>query len=296
MAEQATRSLVPGAASGRTRWYRILLRDRTVASATTLIVLILLVAVAAQWIAPYPEGHLDYRNILRPPSPGNWLGTDHLGRDVLSQIIHGSRISVLVAIASTLLALVVGTVWGSVAGYLGGWFDELSMRMLDIMFAFPYIVLAMVLVALIGPGTVNIILVIGLIRLPQFTRLARGSVLKIRDAEYVQAASAIGSPASRIVLKHLIPNILGPLVVMVSLSMATAVNVEGALSFLGLGVTPPQSSWGTVLSAGRNYIIQAPWITTAAGVAITLTIIAFNLLGDGLRDALDPRYANRQDG
>jgi len=265
------------------------LRDRTTAIATSLIFLLVGVAVFAPWLAPYPQDYVDPLQTLQPPSLQHPMGTDHLGRDVFSRILHGSRITVLVAVLSTLGAAVVGVVWGSVAAYYGHWLDEVSSRIYDIMLAFPYIVLAMALVALLGPGTTNIVFVIAIIRVPIFARLVRGVALSIKEHEYIQAAQSLGGRSFWIITKHLIPNLLGPVLILASLTMATAINTEAALSFLGLGVTPPQASWGTILANGRDYIWQAAWISTFAGLSITLAVLSFNLLGDGLRDVLDPR-------
>lgn len=264
-------------------------RDRTTAVALGLITGLMLLAVLAPWLAPFPQEHIDSTKILQPPGPGHWLGTDHLGRDVLSRIIHGSRVSALVAVLSTLGAAITGILWGSVSAYYGGWLDEISSRIFDIMLAFPYIVLAMALVALLGPGTANIVIVIAIIRVPIFARLVRGAALTVKEQDFIQAAQALGANSRAVIIRHLIPNLMGPVLILASLTMATAINTEAALSFLGLGVTPPQASWGTVLSNGRDYIWQAAWISTFAGLAITLAVLSFNLLGDGLRDVLDPR-------
>lgn len=298
MAGTTLESEVPEAATERKGHRRLqqLLGDRTTMAALALIVLLMVVAIAAPVLAPYPPDRAAVRTILAPPSAQHWLGTDHLGRDVLSRILYGSRVSVVVAVLSTLGAAVVGVLWGTTAAYYGRWFDELSTRIFDIMFAFPYIVLAMALVALTGPGTANIVLVIAIIRVPIFARLVRGSALIIKESDFVQAAGALGARDLGIILRHIIPNLLGPVLVLASLTMATAINTEAALSFLGLGVTPPTASWGTVLANGRDYIWQAPWISTFAGVAITIAILGFNLLGDGLRDLLDPRIQRRLKG
>lgn len=258
-----------------------------------MIIGLVVIAVLAPWIAPYPVDYMDYSRILQPPSSHNWLGTDHLGRDVLSRIIHGSQISVLVAVLSTVGAGLIGILWGASSAYFGGWVDEISSRIFDVLLTFPYIVLAMALVALLGPGTTNIVLVIAIIRIPIFARLVRGVALTLKEDEFIQAAKALGVSAVGVIVKHLIPNLLGPVLILASLTMATAINTEAALSFLGLGVTPPQSSWGTVLANGRDYIWQAAWISTFAGIAITIAVLSFNLLGDGLRDILDPRTQSR---
>lgn len=280
----------------RARWLNRFLSDRSTLTASIMVLALLAVAASAPWLAPFPVDHMDPQQILRPPSLAYPLGTDHLGRDVLSRILHGSRISVLVAVLSTIGAGSMGVVWGAAAAYAGGWIDEVSSRIFDILLTFPYIVLAMALVALLGPGTYNIILVIAIIRVPIFARLVRGAALTVKENEYMQAAVAIGVRPSMIVLKHLIPNLMGPVLILASLTMATAINTEAALSFLGLGVTPPQASWGTVLATGRDYIWQAAWISTFAGLAITLAVLSFNLLGDGLRDLLDPRAQTQRAG
>lgn len=244
-------------------------------------------------ITPYPIERMHVDAILQGPTEAHWLGTDRLGRDVLSRLLAGARVSITVGLLATLLAGVVGVALGLAAGFIGGWVDEVVMRLMDMLMAFPYIVLAMALVAVIGPGVTNIILVIGIVRLPQFARLTRGAVLAVRELEFVTAAKSVGARSLRLVLKHVFPNVLAPIFVITSLSIATAINTEAALSFLGLGITPPMSSWGTMLADGRSNLREAWWVATFPGIAISLASLGFNLLGDAVQDLLDPRIARR---
>jgi peptide/nickel transport system permease protein len=249
----------------------------------------ILMAILAPQIAPHDPDLPHLADKLQPPSATYLLGTDQFGRDILSRVIYGARISLVVGAGGTGLAFLVGVILGSIAGYVGKMIDEGLMRLMDLIMAFPYIVLAIALVMLIGPGMLNLILVIGMLRVPQFARLARSGVLSVKQKDYVIAARALGVRDFWLLFRHILPNTLGPVVVLASLSVATAISAESALSFLGVGIQPPQSSWGTLLSDGRNYILHAPWMTTFPGLFLSLTILGYNLVGDGLRDALDPR-------
>lgn len=253
----------------------------------------LVVGIIGPIIAPYPIERMHVDAILQGPSEQHLLGTDRLGRDVLSRLLAGSRVSITVGLLATLLAGAVGIALGLLAGFFGRWVDEAVMRLMDMLMAFPYIVLAMALVAVIGPGLSNIILVIGIVRLPQFARLTRGAVLAVKELEFVTAARSVGATNLRLVLKHVLPNVLAPIFVISSLSIATAINTEAALSFLGLGITPPMSSWGTMLADGRSNLRDAWWVATFPGIAISLASLGFNLLGDAVQDLLDPRIAKR---
>jgi peptide/nickel transport system permease protein len=249
----------------------------------------LFVALFAPQIAPYEYDKMAILEKLTGPSKGHLLGTDQFGRDILSRIIYGARVSLLVGVGGTTVAMISGIIMGAVAGYLGGWWDEVLMRILDIWMAFPYIVLAIVLAWIMGPGLVNLILVIGIIRSPQFARITRGSVLAQKEMEFVDAARAIGQSSPLILLRHILPNCISPIIVYATLCVATAISAEAALSFLGLGIQPPTPSWGMMLAEGRRFMIDAFWMPTFPGIAISLTILGYNILGDGLRDALDPR-------
>ncbi|HVX30173.1 MAG TPA: ABC transporter permease [Nitrolancea sp.] len=279
----------------RRRWQmlRVLVRNRASLAGLMIIVLMIILGLAASWLAPYVPSQTHIRDKVQAPNSTYWLGTDQFGRDILSRLLYGTRISLTLSITGVALATITGTVIGSIAGFGQRWVDEVLMRIMDVLMAFPYIVLAIALIAVVGPSLQNIVLVVAFTRVPQFARLSRASVLSLKQAEYVVAARAIGLPDWRILFRHIMPNIVTPIVVLGSLSMATAILTESSLSFLGLGVQPPTASWGTMIGDGRNYVGDGFWISTVPGIAISLTILGFNLLGDGLRDALDPRLRTR---
>jgi peptide/nickel transport system permease protein len=228
-----------------------------------------------------------------PPGDGYLLGTDEFGRDILSRVILGTRVALLVAFLAVGIALVVGTTIGLVAGFVGGWLDEVLMRIMDVLLAFPYLLLAVAIVAALGPGVTNTTLAVGIWATPSFARIVRGQTLALRRREFVLAARALGASAPRLMWRHVLPNIVAPVIVFATLYMANAILLEAALSFLGLGVQPPQPSWGLMISSGRDFLRVAPHVATVPGLAIMLAVLAFNLLGDGLRDALDPRLRNQ---
>ncbi len=253
-----------------------------------IILLVVLTAIFAQQVAPFDPTSQQFKRLVAP-NPVNWLGTDDLGRDVFSRIVHGSRTSLVVGIIAVTLALTLGVTMGVLAGYLGGRFDNVSMRVVDLLFAFPGLVLAIVIAGLLGPSIQNAMIAIGIIYAPTYARVARSSVLQVNNELYLEAARLTGGGHFHIIRKHVGPNILAPLVVLTTLSMSTAILTEAALSFLGLGTQPPYPSWGKMLSEGRTYMELAPWVTIFPGLAIVIAVLGFNLLGDGLRDALDPR-------
>jgi ABC-type dipeptide/oligopeptide/nickel transport system permease subunit len=254
-----------------------------------IIVAMFAVAVFAPQLVPYEYDEMIIKDKLTGPSGAHFLGTDQFGRDILARIAYGARISLIVGLGGTALAMAAGVLLGAIAGYLGGWWDEILMRVLDVWMAFPYIVLAIVLAWVIGPGLQNLVLVIGIIRTPQFARITRGSVLTIKEMEFVEAAKSLGQRSLLILWRHILPNCISPIIVYASLCVATAISAEAALGFLGLGIQPPTPSWGMMLAEGQRYMFDAPWIPIFPGIAISLTILGYNLLGDGLRDALDPR-------
>jgi peptide/nickel transport system permease protein len=232
----------------------------------------------------------DIDAVLDPPSIAHLFGTDELGRDIFARAVYGGRISLQVGVVSTLLALVVGTSLGLIAGYSGGrWIDNLIMRGIDALLAFPSLVLAIAITAVLGPNLQNAMLAIGIVNIPSFARLVRGQVLTIRPMEFVEAARTLGATPLRVIVFHLLPNTLGPIVVLASLRLAFAVLSEASLSFLGLGAQPPIPTWGSMLNAGRSYLEQQPWVSFFPGMAIFLTVLGFSVIGDGLRDTLDPR-------
>lgn len=226
---------------------------------------------------------------LKPPGVAHWAGTDLFGRDIFSRLLFGGRVSLLVGVVAVLVASVPGTALGLIAGYSRSWVDGLIMRVMDLMLSFPGILLALGIVALLGPGLLNVMIAVGIAGIPSYTRLVRSSVLAVKKNLYVRAARTIGCRDRRILLRHILPNVLAPIVVLTTLDIAWAILNASSLSFLGLGAQPPTPEWGAMLSEGRGYMRQAPWITIAPGLAIMLTVLSVNLLGDGLRDALDPR-------
>lgn len=268
---------------------RTLLRHRS--GLTGLIITLSLVATAllAPLVAPYDELEMHPDDRFQPPSATYLFGTDEFGRDIFSRILMGSRISISVAFVSIAIATLVGVVVGLTAGYVGGWFDTLSMRFFDALLAFPAILLAIVILAVMGPGSFNAMLAVAIVNIPAFARLTRANVLAEKAKEYVEAARAIGATPTRIAFRTILSNTVSTLLVQITVSMASAVLLESALSFLGLGTPLPKASWGTMLSIGRGYMPLAPWYSIFPGLAITLLVMGFYLLGDGLRDALDPR-------
>jgi len=273
----------------RNRVLRSLLRNRTAKAGFTIMTMTVIIAVFAPLIAPHNPIQADLRRIARPPSLEHLLGTDELGRDILSRIIYGSRISLTLGIVSVGIGLFGGVPLGAIGAYWGGWVDLVIMRFIDILLAFPAILLAIAIVSILGPGLYNAMIAVGVAQLPVYARLIRGLILSIKEKEFVEAARALGASDLRIITRHVIPNSLAPIIVQSTLNIATAILSAAALGFLGLGAQPPTPEWGTMLSRGRLYLRVAPHITTFPGLAIVITVLGFNLLGDGLRDALDPR-------
>lgn len=275
---------------------RVILRSRTATAGLIICVIVTLVAICAPLIAPYEPNRQDLPAGFTPPSVIHPLGTDRYGRDVLSRVIWGSRISLRVGVLSVAIAVGIGVPLGLVAGYLGGKTERLIMRVTDMFLAFPLLLLAMGMVAFLGFSLSNVIVAIGVALTPTYVRLVRASVLPVKQQEFIHAAVAVGASAFRIILRHLLPNVLAPITVMSTLNVAWAILVEGALSFLGIGVPPPTATWGSIVGDGRAYIHKAPWISTFGGLAITITVLGLNLFGDGLRDALDPTIRRRVGG
>lgn len=270
-------------------FWRYFKRNRLALGGLFVIVLIFLVAGSAPWIAPHDPGKTDVSLKLKPPSLRHPLGTDQLGRDVLSRMLYGSRISLSVGFVAVAISLFIGILVGAVAGYYGRWVDSLLMRFVDIMLCFPTFFLILTVVALLGPSIFNIMLVIGITSWMGTSRFVRAEFLSLRERDFVQAARALGVKDGRIIFRHILPNGLAPVFVTATLDVASAILVEAGLSFLGFGVQPPAPSWGNILTEGRTYIFDAWWLTLFPGLAILITVLSFNLFGEGLRDALDPR-------
>jgi peptide/nickel transport system permease protein len=247
------------------------------------------VAIVAPWIAPYAPERQDLMSRLEPPSAEHWLGTDEAGRDVFSRLVHGARVSLFVALVGTAGGVLAGTVLGLVAGFLGGWTDNLAMRVVDIMYAFPGILLVILIVSIMGPSLLNLIVALMIWGTPTLSRIVRSSVLSLKSRDFVDAARLLGATQTRIMLRHLLPNCLAPIIVYSTLGVAGSLLTAAGLGFLGLGVQPPTPEWGAMLSAGREYILQAPYLVTFPGLLIFLTVLSLNFIGDALRDALDPR-------
>ena len=277
------------ATSGLAYLWRRYRTNRSAVVGGGMLVLFLVVAVGAPWIATHDPLAQDLYGRLSAPSWEHPFGTDDFGRDILSRVIYGSRISLKIGIAAVTVALSLGTVIGLVAGYKGGVVDQVLMRVRDVMLAFPSILLAIVIVAVLGPGLNHAMLAVGIVAIPQYARLVRASTLSVREADYVQALRALGAGDVRIVATAVLPNCLAPLIVQATLGLATSILDAAGLSFLGLGAQPPIPEWGAMLSGGRELILSAPWVLTYPGCAIFVTVLSFNLLGDGLRDTFDPR-------
>ena len=268
---------------------RRLARRRAALLGLAVVAFFIAVAVAAPLVAPYDPLATDWRAVRKPPSALHLFGTDELGRDVLARLIWGARASLMAGLLSVSIAVGVSVPLGLVSGYLGGAVDGLLMRMIDAMLAIPFLILAIALAAFLGPNLTNAMIAIGVAQTPIFTRLTRGQVLAIKHEDYIEAARAVGNPDHRILLRHILPNIMAPILVQATLAIPGAILAEAALSFLGLGQQPPAPSWGSMLNIATHFISQAPWMAVWPGLAIFSLVLSFNLLGDGLRDALDPR-------
>ena len=269
--------------------WRLLLGNPVTVVSGAILVVIAIVALTANWIAPFGVNDVNVPDALQGPSGSHWFGTDELGRDVFSRVLVATQASLRVAVISVAFALVVGVTIGVVSGYRGGWLDTIFMRVVDVMFAFPVLLLALAVVAILGPGMTTTILAIGIVYTPIFARVARASTLSVRVEPYVSVSRSMGTGHLYILGRHILPNIAGPLVVQTSLSLAFAILSEAALSFLGLGIQPPQPSLGRMIFDSQGFVTMAWWMAVFPGAAIFVTVLAFNLLGDGLRDVLDPK-------
>ena len=266
-----------------------LARRRGAMVALGVVVFFILLALLAPQLAPFDPLATRWSAVRKGPSAAHWFGTDEIGRDVLSRVIFGTRASLLAGCVSVSIALALGVPIGLAAGYIGGWVDALISRMTDAMLACPFLILAIALAAFLGPSLTNAMIAIGISATPIFVRLTRAAVLQVKVEDYIEAARAVGNSHLRIALRHILPNVVPPLIVQATLAVAAAVIAEAALSFLGLGQQPPAPSWGSMLNTAKNYIDNAPWMAVWPGLSIFLLVLSFNLLGDGLRDAFDPK-------
>jgi len=278
------------------RSLQLLLRNRAGLVGVLLLIAIVVCAVFAPWIAPYPKDahravHLD--QMLQPPSRTHWFGTDDMGRDLLSRMLYGARLSLLIGVVSIACSAMFGVLIGLIAGYVGGWIDSLLMRIADIFMSVPNIILGMAIAVALKPGLRNVIIAVSLVFWPATARLMRSAVLSVREEMYVEAMKAMGASAPRIMLRHIVPNCITSVVVHATIQVGWAILLSATLSFVGVGVQAPLPEWGLLTSSGRQYMMIAWWYATLPGLAIVLTVMAFNLVGDGLRDVLDPRLRGR---
>lgn len=279
---------VPVSAPAREIWKRFC-RHKMGMTGLCIITVLVLIAVFAPLLAPYDPTQVNFEQSLKEPTSDHLLGTDLLGRDIFSRIVYGSRVSLQVGIIAVAISLVIGLLLGLISGFFRGWVDTVIMRFVDITYAFPFLLFAIAIMTILGPGLINVFIAIGLINWAWFARVVRGSVLSVREMEYVLAARAMGASSFRIMFKHIMPNVIAPVIVGCALNSGYAVLSEAALSFLGIGVQPPNPSWGLMLADARSYITTAPWMTIYPGLAISFTVLGFILLGNGLRDVIDPR-------
>ena len=278
----------PPSASRAATWRRVRRHPHMVIGGTIFLALVLL-AAAAPIVADADLYQMKPQDALWPPSQQHWFGTDEFGRDLFTRVVHGARISLTVGLVAVGIACGIGVAVGLASGYYGGFLDLGLMRLVDLMLAFPGILLALAIVAILGPGLTNAMIAVGITGIPSYARVIRGAVLQAKAFLYVEAARAVGVPSPVILVRHLLPNVAAPIIVLSTLNMAAAILTAASLSFLGLGAQPPQPEWGALLNAGRNWLQRAWWLTTFPGLAIMVTVLAINTLGDGLRDVLDPR-------
>jgi peptide/nickel transport system permease protein len=264
-------------------------RHPLIAAGLGLVAVLIFTALFARWIAPFDPLAQSLPDRLLAPSLRHWMGTDQYGRDVLSRMIYGSRISLAVGLVAVSIYILIGTLVGSLAGYYGGWVDSILMRLVDVLLCIPTFFLILMVIAFVGPSILNVMVVIGLTSWTDVARLVRGEILSLKEREFIQAARVLGLSDARIITRHLLPNALGPILIVATLGIGGAVLIESSLSFLGLGVQPPTPSWGNMLEEGRDHLTDAWWLITFPGLGVFLTVLGYNLLGEGLRDYLDPR-------
>lgn len=276
----------------KTPWQMAIIRfkkNRRAKLGLYITALFILVAIFAPWISPYDPYQYNMKSLLQSPSLAHPFGTDQFGRDVLSRIIHGSRISIVIGVVGVGISIIIGVSLGTIAGYFGGLIDGIIMRLMDILMAFPGFLLALAIISILGPSMVNVMIAIGIFSIPVFARIMRGEVISIKHKEFLEAAKSLGGTHFFIIMKHVIPNCMAPIIVLSSMRIATAILSAAGLSFLGLGAQPPSPEWGAMLNEGREYIRAASHLSTIPGLVIMVVVLGFNMLGDGLRDAFDPK-------
>lgn len=278
-------------APAREFWNKIR-KNRLAFAAGIFIVILFIVAIIGPLLAPYDPSAPDYDNILSGPTAAHWAGTDEYGRDIFSRILDGTRLSLAVALSAVVIGAFFGTLLGLISGYYGGWLDRLIMRSSDVMFSFPDLLLAIGIVAILGPGLINVVIAVAVFSIPSFARIIRSATLETKESLYVEAARSIGASNGRIIRRHIFPETVPSLIVYFTMRIGTTILAASGLSFLGLGAKPSEPDWGAMLSSGRDYLSIAPHVVYFPGIAIFLTVLAFNILGDGLRDVLDPKIKN----
>ena len=278
----------------RRKFARFVSRNKSLSIGAAMIAVVIIVAIFAPLIAPYGYSEADMAAASKPPRSGHLLGTDQYGRDMLSRVVYGARLSLMIGVFGQGINLFIGVTMGLLAGYFGGKLDDFIMGLCNVLLCVPVLILAMAVMAVLGPGLINVFIALGLTNWTYDARLARSQTLSIKEEDYVSAARAAGCSTFRILTRHILPNCLGPILVLTTLGMADTILIGAALGFIGLGAQPPQPEWGTMLSEGRNYIRLASWICTFPGLALVFTILGFNILGDGLRDLMDPHLRRRK--
>lgn len=271
------------------QFLQVLFRSPGAKIGAIILLILMIVAIFAPLIAPFDPLKMGVGKNLQPPNAAHWFGTDEFGRDLFSRIVYGSRLTLMIGVIAVGISMTVGVLVGIVAGYAGGWIESILMRAMDVLFSFTETLIALAAVAVLGPSLTNAVIAVGVSSIPFYARVTYGAVLVEKNKEYFKAAQAIGAKHLRLIFRHLLPNILSPIIVVATVGVSVAVLSASALSFLGLGAQPPSPEWGAILAAGRDYFKRAPWVTTFPGLSIAVTVLGFNLLGDGLREALDPQ-------
>jgi len=284
-----TATSLPCPARRRSRTWAKFVRNRTALAGGVIVLLFVAAAILAPWLATHDPFQTSFTAVRKAPSAAFWMGSDELGRDIYSRLLYGARASLMAGLVSVVIALAVGVPFGLAAGYFGGWTDSVISRCTEALLAIPFLILAIALAAFLGPSLTNAMIAIGVSAAPIFVRLTRGQVLTVKNEDYVQSVRALGASNLHIIVRHVLPNVMPPLIVQATITIATAIIAEASLSFLGLGLQPPTPSWGSMLNTAKNFMVQAPWMSIFPGSAIFLVVLGYNLLGDGLRDALDPR-------